>query len=322
MKAPRTSLIAAALAALISAAPALAHGWPVPVGGGNANYGGPAGGGGTQDGVVGGGGTADGVVGGGGTGGVVGGGGGVNPAPSAGGAAARPTGSGSGASTARGVGAAPTKGKSAAAPWLTKVRVPWVPAFLPAIAVNGYASRTGTVEDALRLSAGDGGWSRDTRPVMVFQYDATNADHRRLLASLDSDSRVRTAAHLFNCFRVDVGAADKAQAKDARLSVFTGDGKLVGEAVGSRKLSAVYELLEQAWTKTGGSDLPNRAAKVDGFLKTKAYAEHFIPLCEAGIVCPDCGHERLDVIERVAELRARAEACDRAIDELRIVAKK
>ena len=322
MKAP-TSLIAAALAALISAAPALAHGWPLPVGGGNPNFGGPAGGGGTQEGVTGGGGNPDVVVGGGGplVGGPVGGGGGVAPS-AAGGGTARPSGA-TGSSTARGGSAAPTKGKSAAAPWLTKVRVPWVPAFLPAIAANGYASRTGTVEDALRLSAGDGGWSRDTRPVMVFQYDATNAEHRRLLTSLDSDSRVRTAAHLFNCFRVDVGAAaDKAQTKDARLSVFTGDGKLVGEAVGSRKLSAVYDLLEQAWTKHGGSDLPNRAAKVDGFLKTKAYAEHFIPLCEAGIVCPDCGHERLDSIERVAELRARAEACDRAIDELRIVAKK
>ena len=56
----------------------------------------------------------------------------------------------------------------------------------------------------------------------------------------------------------------------------------------------MYDLLEQAWTRQGGSDLANRTAKVDGFLKTKAYAEHFIPLCEAGIVCPDCGHERLD----------------------------
>ena len=60
---------------------------------------------------------------------------------------------------------------------------------------------------------------------------------------------------------------------------------------------------------------------MDGFLKTRAYAEYFVPQCEVGIVCPDCGHERNDVVERIAELKARIEACDRAIEDLRTVAK-
>jgi hypothetical protein len=314
MRVPRTSLLAVALAALVCAAPALAHSWQPPAGAGTPLFTGPAGGGNgnqqDQFGAGGGGGNPQDQFG-------VGGGG--NPAPTAG--SPMPRSSPQGGTAAPRGGAAPSKPKGGSSPWLSRVRVPWVPAFLPSIAQDGYAARTGTVADAIRLPQSQGGWTRDGRPVMVFAYDATNAEHRRLLATLDADARVKTAAHLFNCFRVDVGAAEKKDA-DARLSVFTADGTLVGEIAGQRKLTAVWDLLESAWEKQGGSDLANRIAKVDGFLKTKAHAEHFIPQCEAGIVCPDCGHERLDMVERVAELRARAEACDRALDELRVVAKK
>jgi hypothetical protein len=313
MKAPRI-IIAVALAALVCAAPALAHGWPPPVGGGTPSFSGPAGGGGDTTPAGGGGGTPPSTATGGGD-------------PNAGnttGGTARPTPSTAGGNTtlSRGGGAAaPTKAKGGTTPWMAKAKITWVPAFLPTIAQNGYAARTATVADGVRLPQSEGGWARDQRPVMVFSYDATNAEHRRLLSTLDGDARVRNASYLFNCFRVDVGAADRKEASDARLSVFTKDGTLVGEVTGQRKLNAVYDLLETAWKKDGGSDLTNRIAKVDGVVKTKAYCEHFIPLCEAGIVCPDCGHERLDILERIAELRARAEACDRALDELRVIAK-
>jgi hypothetical protein len=215
------------------------------------------------------------------------------------------------------------KPKGGSTPWIARIRVPWTVAFLPAIPVgDGYGARPGTIHDAIRLPAARGGWVRDGKPVIVFQYDATSADHRRLLASLDADPRVRVASHFFNCFRVDVGAfAEKGAARDAKLSVFLADGTLVGELVGQRKLSAVYELVETAWKKQHNAELANRVAKLDGILNNKAAAEHFIPLCEAGIVCPDCGHERRDMVERVAELKARSEACDRAIDDLRTVAR-
>src|SRR5262249_54261358 len=147
---------------------------------------------------------------------------------------------------------APTKPKGGATPWMDRVRISWTPAFLPSIAQNGYAARTGTVADAIRLPQSEGGWARDQRPVMVFSYDATNAEHRRLLSTLDGDARVRSASWLFNCFRVDVGAGEKKEAADARLAVFTKDGTLVGELTGQRKLTGVYDLLESAWKKEGG----------------------------------------------------------------------
>jgi hypothetical protein len=305
-----TPVIGIALAALICAAPALAHGWPPPVGAGTQAFGGPAGSGVADAGHTAG--TGDPNV-----------GTPVVQAPPTTGAPDRPRQAVAlPKGTLGGSGTAPSKAKSMGQPWLERVRVPWTPAFLPAIAVDRYSARAGTIADAIRLSAGEGGWARDGRPVVVFAYDSTNADHRRLLSTLDADGRVKCAAHFFSCFKVDVGAfGDKAQVKDAKLSVFTSDGTLVGEVSGQRKLSAVYDLIETAWKRQNGDDLANRVAKMDALLKSKAHAEHFIPLCEAGIVCPDCGHERLDVLERIAELKARSEACDRAIDALRTVAK-
>jgi hypothetical protein len=304
----RTKLCAAAAAALICAAPALAHGWPPPVGGGTPTFI-PTGGGGSTGGSAAqqptGGDPAQPPV--------------VTPPPAGQGTTARAN---NGATGSRVGSAAPSKPKGGGQPWLSRVRMPWVPVYLPAIEASGYAATAGTVADGIRLSPAQGGWARDGRPVIVFAYDATNAEHRRLLASFDTDSRLKTAAHFFNCFRVDVGAfGEKGAAKDPRLSVFTADGTLAGEIVGQRKMNGVYELVESAWKKQTSADLTNRVAKMDGLLKTKAYSEHYIPLCEAGIVCPDCGHERLDIIERIAELKARSEACDRAIEELRTVAK-
>ena len=53
----------------------------------------------------------------------------------------------------------------------------WLSAFLPSIAQNGYAAKTATVADGVRLPQSEGGWARDQRPVMVFSYDATNAEY-------------------------------------------------------------------------------------------------------------------------------------------------
>ena len=156
--------------------------------------------------------------------------------------------------------------------------------------------------DALRLSPSQGGWQRDGRPVLVLSYDAADADQRRLVDALDADSRVRAAAQFFNCFRVDIGAkAKKGETKDAHLSVYTSDGTLVGDVIGQRRLAGAYDLLATAWAKKGGTNFAERVAKMDGLLKNRALAEHYIPLCEVGIVCPDCGEERHDVIERAAE---------------------
>ena len=322
MNVRKTPLIAAALAALVCAAPALAHGWPLPgVGGGTQSFtgaAGPGGGGGTET--------------------------SRRPAAALRPACRRrrsstppsPRPTSSRARRRRRAAAArrfrrrasaprlPTKGKGGAMP-VARPHPRALGAGVPALDRRRWLR--GPDRDRRRRRSGsppsEGGWSRDQRPVMVFSYDATNAEHRRLLATLDTDGRVRTASHFFNCFRVDVGAAaEKSQANDARLSVFTRgrDARRrdhrPAQALGGLRPHRVR-------VAAPGRLRPHeQVAKMDGFLKTKAYAEHFIPLCEAGIVCPDCGHERLD-FDR-ARRRAAARASTRAIariDELRIVAK-
>jgi hypothetical protein len=204
-----------------------------------------------------------------------------------------------------------------------EIHISWTVGFLPAVGSTGYGTRLGTVADALRLPVRQGGWDRDDRPVMVLTYDAADADQRRVIEAFDADNRVRAAAQFFNCFRVDVGAkARKGEAKDARLSVYTSDGTLVGEVSGQRRISGVYDLLETAWAKKGGTDFAARVAHMDALLKVKAHSEHYIPLHESGIVCPDCGGERHDILEKIAAMKARADACDRMMADLRLVARK
>jgi hypothetical protein len=210
------------------------------------------------------------------------------------------------------------KPKSVMTPWLKNMRIPWAPACLPAVDVKGYSARVGSISDALKLSPADGGWSRDGRPVVVFSYDATSADHKRLLSTLDHDSRVRTATNFFNCFRVDVAAyAEKNASMDATLAVYLTDGTLVGELSGQRKMGGVYDLLEKAWKQHAGAELTKLLPGMEYCLKEKAVAKHYVPLHEVGIVCPDCGGERLDIIEKIAALRARSDACDRAMESLK-----
>jgi hypothetical protein len=238
------------------------------------------------------------------------------------GATDRPTPTNRGGTTQRGGVTAP-KSKKPSNPWVDEIHISWNVGFLPAVGSTGYGTRLGTVADALRLPVRQGGWDRDDRPVMVLTYDAADADQRRVIESFDADNRVRAAAQYFNCFRVDVGAkARKGEAKDARLSVYTSDGTLVGEVSGQRRISGVYDLLETAWTKKGGTDFAARVAHMDALLKVKAHSEHYIPLHETGIVCPDCGGERHDILEKIAAMKARADACDRMMADLRVVARK
>jgi hypothetical protein len=304
------------------AGPVLAHGWaappPPPAGGGNPTAQPAAGGGGdANSGTATGGGNAN-------SGTATGGGdptASEPPASSGSGSASsgtqappRPT---LATSSVRSSGSAAPKQKKAATPWMDRIHIPWAVGFLPSVGNTGYATRVGTVADALRLPPSQGGWVRDQRPVLVLEYDAADVEQRKLIDALDADGKVRSAAQFFDCFRVDLGAkAKKGETKDARLSVYTHDGTLVGEVVGQRKLAGAYDLLATAWAKRGGSNFADRVAKMDTLLKTKAYAEHYVPLCEVGIVCPDCGEERHDVIERAAEYKARAEACDRAMADL------
>lgn len=302
-------------AVLALSTPVLAHGFVLPPpppapppfsgarGGGDAIQGGDIGNGGggqTED-------PFGGATGGGGVGGTTPAGGGSTPRP---GAPAPAGGARMGGSSG------PSKAKSVSAVYESKITIPWKTVFLPTLRREGYAGVTGSIADGVSLPAAEGGWARDARPTIVLVSDPANADHARAVAGLNADSRFRSAACFFNCFRVDVTSADK-QNGDAKIYVYTTEGALIGDVPGQRRFGKALDLLENAWKRSAKSELGGKLPEMDYLLKTKAFVEYRVKQIESAVVCPDCGHERNDVIEEMAKLKLRATACETAMTTLR-----
>jgi hypothetical protein len=177
---------------------------------------------------------------------------------------------------------------------------------------------TGSIADGVSLPASEGGWARDARPTIVLVSDPANEDHARAVAGLNADSRFRAAAHFFNCFRVDT--TDK-KSGDARIYVYSANGTLVGDVPGQRRFGKALDLLENAWKQSAKGELGGKLPEMDYLLKTKAFVDYRVKQIESAVVCPDCGHERNDVIEEMAKLKLRATACDTAMVALRQTSK-
>jgi hypothetical protein len=202
-----------------------------------------------------------------------------------------------------------------AEPWLQDLAVPWRAEFMPSFPKEGYASAAPTLKEALTRPVAEGGFARDGRPVLVALYDASNPAHRRALASLDRDVRVRTAAHFFECLRID--AAPAAAGDDGvRVLVFDADGALRGETagVGSRP-SRVYDLLAAAFV-AAGRDLGRECDRLDPLLKARARYRFEIRGFGRDVICADCGGRRDDVAAALATTRAYLADVDRRIAEL------
>jgi hypothetical protein len=282
----------------------------------------PAGGGATAGGGVGGGSGGAAGVGGGSSGlPVVGGG---TPGPATGGETAGPPSSGGarpstpklpGVGRGAGVAAAPRGGNAPVArkaraedAWMSEARIDWTAAFLPQVGAEGYGKTATTVGEALRRPAHDGGLSREPKPTLVLLYDPANKDHVAALEALDADARIRAAATCFNRFRIDAAVDAKAAPASPTLAVYSAEGELVGEAAADKRLGRAYELMESAFAKTGG-DLAAAAARADAAVKYRAYAEWRMKAIEVGVVCPDCGELRHDLLAEIETLRVRAKAC-------------
>lgn len=210
----------------------------------------------------------------------------------------------------------PTAGKSKGmmSMWDEKVGIPWKTVFLPTLQRDSYASTVGTVADGIRLPQANGGWTHEDRPSLVLVFDSGNADHKRLLAGLESDSRFKTAANFFNCFKVDAAGT---KSGDARLYVFGRDGSELAQVAGQRKFNGAQDTLEIAYKKDMNVNLAEKAPAMDSLLKTKAFIEYRTHQIEGGVVCPDCGHEREDIVEELGTLKVRGATCDTSIAMLR-----
>jgi hypothetical protein len=311
MKRTMRMAVVAALTAALGAGNASAHGWIVP-GGGSPGPGGAAGGGfGGQAGAGSGSGFGQPGVGGGeadrpsdnpstnggGRGGV------VQPAgrtPTT--LAPKPVGRGGGGTPAR----RPTED-----PFADAIRVRWTPAFLPFLRNDGYAGVEATLDESMRRSETDGGLPRDGRPSLVFLYDAAAPAHVAALRAIDKDGRLRAAATFFNCVRVDAGSGKDAVAEPT-LVVFDADGRRLGAAPGDKRLGREFELMEKAFAKTGG-DLSKIATQADQVLKHRAWTERRLAQVGVGVVCPDCGELRGDLLAEIEELKASLSACAKAL---------
>ena len=69
-------------------------------------------------------------------------------------------------------------------------------------------------------------------------------------------------------------------------------------------------------------NLAEKAPQMDALLKSKAYIDYRAKQIEVGVVCPDCGHERDDIVEELGTLKVRGNACDTSIATLRLPATK
>jgi hypothetical protein len=204
-------------------------------------------------------------------------------------------------------GGTPARRRPAQEAWVAAEKLAWTPAFLPQTGREGYAKTTLDVAEALRRPATEGGLVRESKPTVVFLYDAGNKSHVEALRALDTDGRLRTASAFFNLFRIDAVVDAREAPAEPVIAVYTAAGEPVGETRGDKRLGRVYELMETAFAKQGG-DLGAEAAKIDAAVKTRAHAEWRLRTVEAGVVCPDCGELRHDLLEEIATLRARVRA--------------
>lgn len=285
----------------LGAAPVLAHGWlfvppappapPPAIGGGEAEYTGPVGGGELAEPEP----PAPGTT---------------TPPPSStpdprrGGVSSR-----TGGTTSRGhggVSAGRSRPKGVATPWADDIVVPWKSVF--PVSKNGYDK---DLTAGVRLAERDGGWSRRDAPSLLFVYDAANEEHAKLLQRLNKDRRLVAAAHLFNCFRV----AGK-KGSGVKLSVFDDKGTLVSE-IGGKKVNRAYKALEKAYDAKKGRDLSKLLPSVASILDSLAYCDHHVKWMERKIICPDCGHEREDVVETLGQMKVRRQALERALEAAR-----
>ena len=205
----------------------------------------------------------------------------------------------------------PSRPKRSRSPWADSIRAPWQPAFAP-LSENrdGYDAELLPVEQGITKTQAEGGWKRVNELAMLLVWDPGSKTHRDAVAAMESDARFLGASHLFDCFRVDARSL-KNPGKQPRLMVFNKSRELVGSLEG-KKLRKGFKLLDEA----AGGDLAQRALKIYENLNGMAYCSDYIKKLTKGVVCPDCGHERHDVIERIQKLEMTHKSLELGIPTL------
>ena len=147
-------------------------------------------------------------------------------------------------------------------------------------------------------------------------YDSSNRKHLAALKILDNDSRFGNASHLVNCFKLDTLGL-KGAGQEFKVSVHLADGSLLGEILGDRELRKAYDLLEAAWQRNTGRELSKILPRATDLVSAIAYFDYTRELIEVGFVCPDCGKERHDAMEKAAEMKLKREAGLMALAKLK-----
>lgn len=203
--------------------------------------------------------------------------------------------------------------KGSRAPWSREIRIPWKSGFVKP--QEGYDSVIADLDRALTPRVADGGWERDARPSIVVLYDPNSRAHEKALADLNKDVRVRAAAHLFNCYRVDARTLGGAP-KKLVVRAYDAKGRLASELKGGRA-TQVFTAMRTAWRSFGKRDLSKVVVRADALVRGLAWCDYQLGFIEKKVICPDCGHEREDVVENIDQTRVRRESVARALSALR-----
>lgn len=197
--------------------------------------------------------------------------------------------------------------------WLRDIGVGWTPAFPSSN--QGYEAGTIDFGPMLRGTPQAGGWSRRRAPSIVTVYDPTNEEHAKRLLALDADSRFATAAHLFNCFKVDArGLADPPS--DVTILVYDTSGIKLGHVVGD-KLRKAFDLMREAYLKDRKRKLTKVIPRVHAQLGELARCDFVCTRLESRIVCTDCGKQNEHVLKVLRDTRKRRQDAEDELARLR-----
>lgn len=200
--------------------------------------------------------------------------------------------------------------------WMHKVRVRWDAAFPPVSATQGYAKRFESVDEALRLPAGRGGWKREHRPSVVIIYDPSHPPHERALRVLDNDMRFKAASRLFNRFRVDVRGLPGTPPTEVVMRTYLRDGTPFAETRGARRIPEAYRKLERTFEAAYPVKLNRLVNYLQDVLGARASIDDALRRYERKIVCEHCGGADARTVAHLEKLRERKKSYDNALGEL------
>ncbi|MAG58298.1 MAG: hypothetical protein CMJ83_18585 [Planctomycetes bacterium] len=191
---------------------------------------------------------------------------------------------------------------------LGAVKLPWEPSFLPRDDRNGYDGREHSFDEAVRGFGGDKSWSLQSKPTLVFVYNAGNKNDMTIVGKLDETPGFVAASYFFNLIRVDVRTITNADLKKkykkgASILVYKANGERVTTLRGNLNPNGVVRSLKPVIEADYGRPGSGAIAQMESVLARKAMLKKQLKMQEAKLIDPATGQINKTVSDRVTRIR-------------------